>query len=208
MITSKRIFSVAVAALALCPPSALCQADDLQPAMHRIVKYYESITVEGEEWEADKKVLAAYSQEQLVRTLIAELDVDRGDAMRNRARDIGAHKIFVALDLPPALVCQELDKTDSPPRKASLMFLLRDAKGAQVTQALRRQLDDVREAVQPMGFTEIAKPQALRVCDVAVGTLAHNLHPHGSEISMFSSKADRAAAIEQTRFELEQAGDQ
>ena len=78
------------------------------------------------------------------------------------------------------------------------MFVLRDTNDPEVTQALLRQLNDRRPTVEPMGITEIVKPQALRVCDAAFNTLAGNLGVRDSpRTSMFIGNARRDEIIQE-----------
>ncbi len=179
MTLPKRIINVAVLLAAFCVQGAVCQADDAQAAIHRLMGPPPAYT-EGPEWEASKKALAIYSPEQLVRALIVEIDRDRGSANKNFLRDVNAYKLFRALDLPPAVVCQELDKPQSADRKASLMCLLRSARKPEVVQVLLRQLGDLRYVTMQEGaIIEHSKPRPLRVRDVAFNALVDNVNNPG-----------------------------
>ena len=185
--------------LAYCVLTGVCRADNPQPLMHKMVEYYGFSVPTGDQWTADKAALAVYSKEQLVRALIAEIDIDRGSADDNEMRDLAAFKLFVALDLPPIPVCQELDKTQTPRRKTSLIELLQGSQSSEVAQALLRQLDDRRVAIEPFGKSEIAKPHALRVCDLAINALAYNLDPKdGQIVTMFVHTKREEEIIQKT----------
>lgn len=203
MILLKRIFSTVIILLAFCVQSTCCQVDDLQPAMHTLVEAYPYGDTKGARWETDKKKLAGHSPEQLVRALIVEVDLDRGSPINNLDRDVAASRLFTGLDLPPTLICQELDKPQVPQRKASLMIVLRDSKSPVVTQALLRQLGDLRPAVEPRGFTEVVKPHALRVRDMAYNTLVDNLDVlNPQKVKMHYKDTGRDRIIRETLAQL------
>ena len=83
------------------------------------------------------------------------------------------------------------------------MFVLRDIKYPNVTQALLQQLTDHRQVDELMGLTEIAKPHALRVCDIAFNTLANNLNVDSSKrVTMFINNKRRDEIIQKTLSEL------
>lgn len=177
------------------------QADDLQPAMHTLVGSYIFSSPEGPRWEAQKKTLAGYTPEQLVRALIAEIDVDRGSPLENRRRNYAAYVLFHALDLPPALVIQELDKPDQPPeRKVSLVIMLRHANMPEVVQALLRQLGDYRQATTPQTWSiEIgyAKHRDFRVRDEAFNALMDNFDdPDPPHIQTYNGNKTREKMIQ------------
>ena len=176
----KQIISVATLVVACCVQGvAFCRADDLQVAIHALVKPY--VSTEGARWEADKKTLAGYNPEQLVRALIAEIDLDRGSPNQNFERDVIVYDLFRALDLPPTLLCQELDKPSSPDRKASLISVLRHANKPEVVQALLRQLGDRRTVTMRRmdDMDDGVKPRPFRVRDEAFNSLIANVDaPH------------------------------
>ena len=163
-------------AVTFCVQGVLCRADDLQTIMHVMVgpPY---IFTKGPQWESYKKTLAGYGSEQVVLALIAEIDIDRGSTTNNLGRDIAVYDIFRALDLPPALLCQELDKPQSAGRKASLIFVLRNTHKPGVVQALLRQLGDRRTVTLPRmdDMDDGVKPHPYRVCDAAFNALIDNV---------------------------------
>ena len=200
----KRIISAAMLMIAFCVQGVvLCRADDLQAAIHVMVGPPEVLT-KGPRWEADKKTLAGYSPEQLVQALIAEVDLDRGSPDADFGRDVAVYDFFRALDLPPALICQELDKPSLPERKASLMLMLRHANKPEVVQALLRQLGDRRPVNGPemMSLEAGMKTHQFRVCDDAYNTLVVAIDAPSLKLNAYGSDKGRDKTIQERLAEL------
>jgi hypothetical protein len=194
---------LAILAFVICPRSAFCQTDELQPFIHEMVMHYSY--AKGKNWEADKMTLGGYDQDQVVRALISEVD-NQSTPLDKLGHLVIVVRIFRDLELPPDVVCQELDNEQSPERKRLLMRFLRGAKSPEVIQALLCQLSDKRLLVEPEGHTEIAKGRPLRVCDIAFNTLADFYNVQDSQLAgRFIGYARRDEIIQETLAELKLA---
>ena len=200
-IMHKRIFNLAIFAIAFCTHHASCQMIDLNGTMHKRIDRTYFVDPEGKELEKIKEDFSGYTKEQLATALIADLDVDRGSDSKNRARNFSAAKLYRALELPPIYVCKELEKEDSPQRKARLMEVLWGLNTPETTKALVDQIKDHRPAEDYIGVPE-EPVEPLRVCDIACNTLVHNLINGYRRISFGSSYDNRDKAIERTLREL------
>lgn len=186
-----------VVLVAFCVQGAICRADDPQAVVRALMK---SPSFKGAQWEIDKKTLAGSSSEQVVHALISEVDIDCGSTAKNFERDIAAYELFRALDLPPTLVCQELEKPSSPERKASLMFLLRNSRKPEVVQALLSQLNDRRlvKEREMISLEAGMKLHPFRVCDVAYNALADNVDiPNFKRLSRYSGDKSKDKTIQE-----------
>jgi len=197
-----------VAALVLCSQGNAAGTEDLQPLMHQMVEYYRYAAPKWGKWKDDEKILAGYSQEELARALITEVELERRNPGSIRSYDISANDLFKALHLPPTLVCEELDKAEPPRAKASLILLLRDCTQPEVTSALLRQISDKRPAVEPpTGDVEHhPKRYPLRVCDVAFNAIVNNAHkPEIVTVSFFLSDERKDEIIQENLVKLKLA---
>ena len=199
----EKIFKASTFAVVFYAQSVFCQTNDLQQLVHENVEHYGFNVPTGKKWEDVKNVLANYTQEELARALIAELKIDRGNPLGNRARDNAVRKLYKALDLSQQFICQELATTQSPREKASLIDALYGTSNSESTNALLRQLKDRRPAVEFDGDGE-EETHALRVCDVACNVLSHNLQPEGQiqKIGYRPSDSRRDEIIQETLKEL------
>ncbi len=181
--TKTTIRKSAFLAFVFCVPNLLAQNSDFQQTMRKDLVHFGAIHPKGEGWEAEKKLLATHSQEELAKAMFAEmgLDQDLSGTLNNSVR-----KLYRALDLPPSFICQELEKTDSPGRKVALMHLLEGYKQPEVTTELLRQIKDHRTAYVIEHVPDIAGlGRSMRVCDVACNTLSYNLEAGGSNRRIF-----------------------
>ncbi|MGB8356730.1 MAG: hypothetical protein WCD79_22725 [Chthoniobacteraceae bacterium] len=160
--------------------NVFCQTNNLNQAVHEKVERYSVADPEGKDWENTKKAFAGHPQEELASALIADLDVDRGGQSKNRTRDLAVTKLYQALNLPPTFVCKELEKDQSPQRKAALMTILYRQNTADVTAALLHQLKDRRPAVEFDAYNYEMPVYSMRVCDVACNILSNTLEPNRS----------------------------
>ena len=203
--SQKKIIKAGLLALVFSAQGLFAQSDELQTTIHNRVEERDFSAPQGDRWQAEKKVLAKYSQDRIVRALIAEIDLDRGERLDNKLRDITIFTLVQTLKLPPGLFCQELDKSESPQRKASLMYVLRGQKDQVVIQALLRQLKDKRPGLEIAPMLE-GHPHALRVCDEACNALVECLNgkPGGDPISIAYKDEHRDEIIQKvlTRYKL------
>lgn len=183
--------------------NAFCQINNLNQAVHEKVERYSYADPKGKDWENAKKDLADHTQAELANALMTELDVDRGNRTANSIRDGGVWKLYKALDLPPTLVSKEIEKEQSPKRKARLMTLLRGRNDQGVITELLHQLKDRRPAVEVAENYELPV-YTMRVCDVACNILSSNLEPDrsGYRITPSSGYQRRDEIIKETLKDL------
>jgi hypothetical protein len=206
----KRIFRVVVALLAFQTHQVFSQTDDLGDALHKKVEHFLVADPEREDVAKMQGEFADHSKGDVANALIADLDVDRGEAWKNRERDNAVRKVYKALNLPPGFVCDELEKKQSPQRKSQLIGVLRGINTSEVTKALLDQIKDRRPAVDHIGYPP---QESLRVCDVAYNTLLFNavggtLTGDLQWINYAPGDEHRDAIIQRTLKELKLVGQQ
>lgn len=179
------------------------KADELAQNMHQEVERYTYTDLDGQQWQDTKTSLANYTPEQVANALIADIDADRGRQWKNHARDVRIGLLYKGLNLPTSVVCAELEKNQTPQRKASLLTVLDGNSSPEVTAAILKQLKDRRPAVEHSGGNDVPV-YALRVCDVACNVLSHNLETtrKHDRIDFESSYAWRDEIIKQTLGDL------
>ena len=183
------------------PPA---QFNDLQAAIHWDVVHIGTNT-QSSLWQEEKKVLSPYSQEELIRALLAEVDVDTRSLGEQYDRSVSIRAIYQALDLPPVAICQELDQAQTIYRKVVLIRMLECINTPEVTASLLRQLKDRRPALDYGKFNgEGARMHPLRVCDVACNVVSNNLVPDygGDRIGATWSDRHRDKAMRQMLKDL------
>lgn len=203
-ICPKIVLKIAILLIVFQTHCVFCQTSDLKHDIHEKVERYSFAETKGREWDASKSSLTKYTQSDLANALIAELDVDRGNPTHNFVRDNGVRTLYKALNLPPTLICKELEKNQSPQRKARLIAILYQQNTPEVITALLRQLKDRRPAVEFNGAMEEVPTYPLRVCDVACNILSNNLEPDrpGSRIGYTSPYSQRDEIIKETLKDL------
>ena len=188
---------------------AFCQTTDLTHVIHERVEHFPLVNPDIKDLQELQKAFGSHTKKELASALIADLDVDRKVPWKNHSRNFAVGRLYKALGLPPVIVCQELEKEQSPQRKVRLMAVLWGLKTPEVTTALVHQLKDRRSAEEYIGDPE-EPVEALRVCDVASNTLNHNFDPNGyaRRISFSSSDDRRDEIIKATLKELKLDGQQ
>ena len=169
--------------------SVRAQTSDLQQVIHKeVVRCYPV----GERWENDKKMLLSHSKEELTKALLAEVDVDARSGGEVYDRSVGIRRLYKALNLSPASICQALDEAESTSSKVVLIRALEEMNTSEVTTCLLRQLNDRRPALSHVSIDgEGVAMHAMRVCDIAANAISHNLEPNLHGFRVYEQSSDQ-----------------